>query len=373
MGKIKDIRKKESKPFWNNLTVIFPNRDIINKTYEKNRTNSYRLKMLDSGIKGIFSFLLAQGENNLDNWECLEYQGHNLPFIGNRFLGPNDQSVRIAPVLPGSDMKSTYYIEFFPNIKAFDQINNSFDYIRKDSLPMTEWNIFGYLDNNDFYYEGIVNRKRLLSRGRCCPVVLVILYDGEENKVWLQERTFRNAVDGIGSLSNISGRIIDLDILVEKNISIKETIRYIDSDDDIAATKEFNKLTKLQRGFKPSEKVWKIAALRELRQELLLDIDDMERLKYHGTHYLPYEEPKCEINDQGLGCAKDDKIFKIFSLKLKRKIDNNEVNYLSQVPYIELKAYSSNDLRKHHNKFNTFLYREFENVFVPIFDKLNIN
>jgi hypothetical protein len=364
-----EIRKSREAGFWQRLRVVFPSEAILGKFIEKNRTEKERRALWETGKRKVFKFLLNQGEEAVFHSECLEYDGI-LPFVGNWFVGENNQSVRIAPILPGCDLRDTYYMEFFKGMQAYDQVTDAFSAICNRGSAIAEWDIYGQVNNNyEFRYTGIVNRKNLASQagpGICFPVVLIMLYaeTNGTNKSFLQERTIYNGSDDIGTYSNISGRLTDIDVCLAKGLPSVDFYNTFNPqvEPDIQVI-EFNRKTGLSSGVELPSETWQKAAIREVYEELGLHITP-ERLQYHIAYHLSRPD--------GTGLY-----FQIYSLKLRRDINLDELKTIQiSRPHANLEPFTFNKLCKYHreHKFNRLLQMKFEEVFEPIFlDKLMID
>jgi 8-oxo-dGTP pyrophosphatase MutT (NUDIX family) len=294
----------------------------------------------------------------------LEFEG-NLPFVGNWFISERNASVRVAPILPGCDMKKSYYMEVFKGMEAYTQLAQAFSVICSRSSRVVEWDIYGQFKEGELQYQGIVNRQKWDELGQigrfCFPIVLIMLHADIEGgpKSILQERTIFNASDDIDTFSNISGRVTDMDICTAKALALPPYIDYQDTDDDIATT-AFNDRTNMKPGDPLPPGTWEAAAIREIREELGLRVTP-DRLKHHCTYHLKR--------------ANGDLFFKIFSLKLRRTLNVDELEIIEDSrPYVKLSAFDLPLLRNYHenSRFNRLLQREFEKVFVSIFRELGI-
>ena len=319
------VRKTEKgKGFWDRLQIVFPSRKIVNSFVDPDREEKDRIAAWVAAKRGVQEFLLNQGPNYIDHWECLEYDGP-FPFIGNRFIGGRSKSVRIAPVLPGTDLRTVFYIEFFQGVTSYEQISKTFDYICTRSSKIVEWTLYGTWQENEFRYSGIVNRRRLgrlieqnisANRRICIPVVLIMLhtiYQGRKKSI-LQCRTLFNASSDIGKYSNISGRVTDMDVFNSQNLNnfsksyLHTTYSAIAPNDD-QATVAFEEVSGWKKGDMLEDMVWKMTAIREVKEEIGLDLEkEPERLVLQAEKYLWRKDR--------------DLFFKLFSLELRRGVDD---------------------------------------------------
>jgi len=355
--------------FWRQLSIIFPSKFLLGKMKEENRTYGTRLNSWERGRRSVFQFLLGQGSGCLAQWECLEYND-SLPFVGNRFITIGGASVRVAPILPGADMKETYYMEMFRGTKAYDQLSDAFIAIRNNSTRMIEWDLFGKRDKEEFCIHGIINRKSLheIMFNYCLPVVLVILYAEEVTgyKVLLQKRVFYNASSDIGTFSNISGHLTDRDVYTAEKKDPPPTWTG-EQKTNVAAIYEFYKRTGLTKGCRLSKDIWETAAIRELKEEIGLEVTN-DRLKYHCSC--------CFGDDDCSKCAESHKLFfNIFSLKLRGIVDMDEVQQIKTLrPRANLFPFDLIRLQQYYQqkKFNRLLQVRFKSTFLPIFETLGI-
>ncbi len=359
-------RRKEGRDFWNQLQVVFPSQSVLKKIVDQHSTRVRQTKW-EGGKRSVFQFLMNQGADYLNHWECLEYDG-NLPFAGNRFIVNKQnesayESVRIAPILPGGDMRSTYYVELFNGMPAYDQVSRAFSLICANSSKITEWNLYGQQEEGEFHYYGIVNRRRLNTRKQfCIPVVLVMLHADVEagHKSILQERTPYNGSSDIGKFSNISGRVTDMDVYKALGLRPQVDFEYNHKDRrDGVATAEFKNRTNLDKSDPLPPGTWEATAVREIQEELGLEITS-DRLVPHCTHYLERQD--------------GDLFFKIFSLELRCTPDDELQIIEDSRPHAKLVPFGWNKLEQYHRdrKFNRLLQTKFAPVFVPIFRELGI-
>jgi hypothetical protein len=357
------LREEQGKGFWNQLQVVFPGQSVLKEIIDQHPTTQVRFDRWEDGKRSVFHFLLSKGSDCLSRWECLEYNG-NLPFVGNWFIGAQNTSVRVMPVLPGADMRETYYMEVFKGTPAYKQLSDAFGAICSRTSWITEWNIYGRLEREEFHYYGVVNRKRWGTRKQFCfPIVLIMLHAEVETglRSILQKRTIYNGANDIGTFSNISGRMTALDVYVAKGLrpQIDFDYDYQDKRDDIA-TSQFNAQAGLKRGDPLPSDVWEVAAVREIQEELGLEIT-RDRLKHHCTYYLERED--------------GDLFFRIFSLKLRHDASVDELQIIEDArPHANLSNFNLSRLRQSHRecKFNRLLQKKFEEVFLPIFQELGI-
>jgi hypothetical protein len=161
----------------------------------------------------------------------------------------------------------------------------------------------------------------------------------------------------IDKFSNISGWVNDLDVYSAEGQDI-ENRDYSEESNSEVATEKFNNQLNLNAGCLLQEKIWKVAAVREIQEELGLIVKP-DRLKPHRSAIEP----------------KGHKFFKIFSLKL---IVNNQTNELAMIkkfrPYAGLNenGFTLTQLKEYRDKWklNTLLQTRLDDIFLPIFQKL---
>ncbi|MCB9284369.1 MAG: NUDIX hydrolase [Lewinellaceae bacterium] len=397
---LEEALKERGNKFWDELQIVFPNIKIIEAIKDK-RDIEIRKNRWEGAKRSLFLFLIEQTKDQgLNNWQCLEFDG-NIPFIGNKLIGKNSV-IRIAPILPGEDAKDVFYIEIPKKTDAFNQLEKTFNRVCELSRPLTERLVYGALNptGNNIVYKGLVERKNYKNftqesadENFYFPVVLVMLHTqkfGGKRYSILQKRTELNATEDIGKYSNISGRLIDLDVL-RSSSNANLVHQYLESiskilphsheknqDADIDEKKSaFEDMLKQENIFEISLAAWKQAAIREIREELGLFIDESR---------LEFQEIAPPLPKKGYSL-----FFTIFSLDLNPK----ELESISKLrPDASLKLLSlyeiealwhqgkSNDLKPREQdndksktnelRLNDLLHNNFEGIFKPIFEKLGI-
>ena len=379
-GFLAEALKERNNKFWDELQIVFPNREII-ETILDEREVEERKNAWEGARRSLFLFLIEQTKDHgPNNWQCLEFD-RNLPFIGNKLIGKKNSVIRIAPILPGESAKEVFYTEILEGTKAYDQLSKAFDRVCELSLPLNERLVFGKLnqEKSNILYKGLLERTILdkfiqetSGLNYCFPVVLVMLHTQKFGKRYsiLQKRTELNATGDTGTYSNISGRIIDLDVLrsssntnlIQRYLELISKIlkhsleKNMDADyfDEIKSA--FENMLGQEEPLEISMDAWKQAAVREIKEELGLFINKT-RLEYQRTAPLPKV-------DYSL-------FFCIFSLDLS----NKEFEKIEKLrPDADLKPFSFNELESYwaEQKLNRLLQSEFHTVFVPIFEKLGI-
>jgi 8-oxo-dGTP pyrophosphatase MutT (NUDIX family) len=194
-------------------------------------------------------------------------------------------------------------------------------------------------------------------------VALVILHTREidQNKVLLQQRSIFNSVDAEGKYSNISGRLCVSDVARPENV--QEFYREVSKigralpprQESSLATDIFSNVTGFQPEVVVTDEAWMNAAIREVREELGLTIEKSD-LDFQASYNL---------TGQSL-------CFRIYSLQIS-------MHQLQEIkkrrPHAGLEPFGRSQLIEFHktDRFNRLLQNKFEEVFIPIFDKLNIS
>ena len=105
-------------------------------------------------------------------------------------------------------------------------------------------------DDGELVYGRIVNRLRLGEQPASAvkPVVVVVLHtsNGRHQRAVLQRRNPFNASSNVGVLSNISGRVCDVDVYNSLGTQLEYDPK--EFDDDAAATGKFERRTQWQPG-----------------------------------------------------------------------------------------------------------------------------
>lgn len=364
-----DQREEARRGFWRQMTIVFPSKRILANIREENRTPERREECAEEGKRSMRVFYEGRASQWSDRFDCLEYDGA-LPFWGNRFVDGNGASIRVSPILPGADLKNTFYVESFKGMKAYDQLEAAFTAIYNESTRVMEWDICGDCDPacNAFKMQGIVRRlhARKLDRS-CVPAVLIVLHAqvNHHHGALLQARSFYNARDNFTKYSNISGFVTDRDVCLALGKSPPMT--YTNGNDVAAATAEFWELTGLQAGHKLDDDVWRLAAIREIREELGIEVDQ-KRLVPHGSICLG--SGNCQT------CGKRI-VFAVFSLELVRGSADEVESVRKWRPYANLHDFDMSKLREYHDgkavRLNDLLQSRFDDFFVPLFRKIGVS
>jgi 8-oxo-dGTP pyrophosphatase MutT (NUDIX family) len=357
-----DTRRRKGRGFWERLLIVFPAERFMENLIDQHPTPLPRKERMRAGKRMVTSFLLGLGREHFNRWDCIEYEGA-MPFVGNRFVGERLASVRIAPILPGADMKKTYYTEIFEGMPVYEQLVDAFSVICNRGVSLNEWDLYGTCKDLEFRYHGLVSRKRLESRSDYWfPVVLIILHvDNDKGRhVLLQHRTIYNGDEDVDTFSNISGRLTDRDVYAAVGVDDVPSYLGIEDPGDGKATAEFSERTGLTRKAVLPIQAWEAGAVRELQEELGLEIDP-ERLKSHT---------RCLLTRK-----KGNLVFHIFSLQLRADESLDEVEEVEQIrPHAELQMLSRHEIEQLQRdvKLNTLLQNRYEDVFRPILEELNI-
>lgn len=364
---------QERHAFWRMIQIVFPNRNNIQRLIDEHQIPEERLSEWEASRVNVQRILENGAPEDLHQWECLECI-QDLSFVGSRYTHNGQTYIRFAPLLLGSDPRYTMHITIGSNTTLFAQISHTIDdmvlhraKVLHDSkiqrtAPLTEWDILGQHDQGMIRYRGVFNRANLASvqllEGLTFPVVLIVLYveAWEGTHVVLQERTTWNATSDIGTYSNISGRLCTDDV-----VSLYPDRFWVNSStNDIAATKAFNDFSNLSEGSVLDEGIWRQAAVRELHEELGLNITP-ERLEKRASCHL-------ERKDGNL-------FFHIYSLKLRQELQIDELLLIHQKrPSAALRQFRKSELRQLYdqNKFNRLLQARYAELFLPLFEQINI-
>lgn len=355
---------EERKSFWRKIDIVFPNQANVRRLVGDSPD---KISQWENAKKSCQVFFESKGKEVVGRWGCLESE-HDLTIIGGRFLGGPRDSIRYAPVLPGSGDSEVPYTEVYRGSHTFDQLSPTFDVVVGSGLSIHEWDFFGKVieDGRIFVHQGVMNRAKIPEETRsdlCFPVILVMLHVETINgrKSILQERTKFNATSDFGTYSNISGRLSTDDLEIDEGKSASADHFRVDfGTPTFVATREFYHLSGWLPGEPVPDQVWRTCAVRELNEELGLNVDP-NRLVEQATYLLPRDNASL--------------FFKIFSLELYRNIKIDEFTLIQQRrPYASLKEHTLSELKTLHkeDKLNRLLQRKFEELFVPIFEKLEI-
>lgn len=367
------LEARGNKP-WQELKIIFPSRQIVELISDERDTPN-RLNIWEGTRRSLLLFLIdhfQMASNRESPWELLEYD-HNLPFVGNLLIGQSGV-IRISPILPGKSAKYVYYTEILDGTLAYEQVEEAFYKICEMSLPINEHIVYGKLEGEQLLFSGIIRRtefdefiEQTAEVNFSFPVVLIMLHHLKHGVRYsvLQQRTELNASGDKGKYSNISGRIIDFDIINAaqdlallqqyKNMII-ELMRKSAELEEADVLKIFTDLGVLNEGKYVPEDTWKQAAIREIKEELGLDISPA-RLVSHRSEPLPRKGHTL--------------YFKIFSLD----INSEELTSIGrQRPDSALGKFTLDQLEELHDseRLNKLLQKRFPDIFKPIFEDLGI-
>jgi 8-oxo-dGTP pyrophosphatase MutT (NUDIX family) len=358
---------KVRRAFWRKIQVVYPNRTNLQQLIDERQIPSECLNEWEASKIRIQNFYLRHAGQLLPHWECLE-SVQDLSFIGSRYKYNEQAYIQFTPLLLGSDPHDTKQIIISNNISLFDQISRAIDAVVLHSAKilhsgLPEWDLLGQYDQGIFRYLGILNRAQVANppelEGLAFPVVLIVLYVRTflGTRLVLQERTIYNSMNDTGTYSNISGRLCTDDV-----VSLHPGHFWVDfTTSNIVATNAFNDFSNLREGDVLDEIVWRRAAVRELQEELGLDID-YDRLEKRFTCYLEREK-------------RGNLFFQIFSLQLSQELHNDELALIEQRrPDASLNQYRIKDLWHVYNerKFNSLLQAHFTDLFLPLFQQIHI-
>ena len=371
-------RLKKRQGFWNNIQIIFPSKSSLDNIIEINRSIEEREARWLGGRKGVYNYLIGLGPEYLTKWECLEYNGY-LPFGGDKCIINDKESMRVAFVLPGTDMKEVYTTEIFQGTIPFKQLSEALSLIINNCVRFIEWTIYGVYDEDKkhFKYRGLVNRKNMdklieeCDDELCFPTVLIMLHaecSGKPTSI-LQYRTMYNASSDMDKYSNLSGRIIDRDVFMAMGGSPPND--YIEKYNSIEFEGTLNARDRITTAFKKAininpnmplpERSWKEAAIREINEELGINITQ-DRL-------IPHNEQLLHRKNHSL-------YFKIYSLFLDERDNRLELDIIEEIrPKSKLEQFDHPKLERYYedtDKFNKLLQTKFESIFIPIYKELGI-
>ena len=358
--------KERDDKFWDRLCVVFAGRKVLNTIddqYSPNnqtQANSIRYRNWELGLSSVFRFLRSHSDQP-SQWKCIEFPG-NLPFIGQRFskkkFGYAVDSIRVAPILPGSDYKNSYYMEVFEGQKVYDQLSSALQFMEKLSNQLTEWNVYGTCSNlkSNWTFGGIVNREltktlESASQEQVYLAVLIMLYTKHvDNRYYavLQKRDPYNATSDYGKYSNISGLVTEIDVAHGLELPTERWCQGSDGKDMLSsiATDRFRSMVGPHRFFEQaipcdSDEILKIstaAAVRELREELGIDgfkpptCLKVPMLLNRGNRKLLFQLFSLELNEEYLQAIKirrpDCALEKMDLEKLKILWKEGELNVL---------------------------------------------
>jgi len=366
--------KERKGKFWDKLDIIFPSEKFLNQWVEADKDSETRLNNWKEGKRTVLQFLEAVAADHVTQWNCWETES-NLTFWGNRLLKGNEEIIRLAPLMPGPDLKNLRYVTFHRGIDGYQECSDAFQIMMAGSISISEWNLIGNCFNNEFTYTAVAKKSRLKDFGPSfyTPVALVIVYMEDTPrggmKLLLQHRTIYNSTDHYGGYSNISGRVTVSDILNDpKQISqyymkisnkLKSQIELDCSTETDFATKAFNNVSGWQNGKSIQKEIWERAVVREIREELGLEI-----IPARIQHFICYP---LNNNSSGINLY-----FKIHAFQITRE---EFLVIRSKRPRCELKEFNMNELRAHwgNRKLNQFLQLHYKDVFEPILqNKLKI-
>lgn len=363
-----DTALKARGTFWKNIQVVFPSEQTLKEVKEVNRSFDERKKKWEDSKKQLIIFFESQGIRHLDNWSCIECD-ENFSFWGNRLVIGDQRLIRVAPLIQGADLKNMPYMTFSEGMDGFSLLSEAFDVILASGNSIVEWDLFGKLVNDQFICQGIANHARLDEFAEYWkPVTLVILHTHEidQEKILLQKRSIFNAVDAYDTYSNISGRLCVSDVASPENVrgfyhevskigKGKKYTTLTPRQESSLATDFFSKITKFKPEVVVAHDAWENAAIREIREELGLTIDKAD---------LRFQAP---YNLTGHSLC-----FRIYSLK----ISTHQLQEIKERrPHAGLESFGRSQLIDFHKKdrFNRLLQNRFDEVFLPIFDNLEIS
>ncbi len=356
--------------FWESIKIISPSKRVIESLYDQHTSVDDRISNWTLGKKTLLNFFSIYSANS--NWEILEYD-NDFPFLGNMLENDNESVVRMATLLPGLDMKDTFYnvydvkksevIEESAKLKEpFFIVQNTINKIISKCSKIDEWIIKGRMedDNSIFKFTSIFNSIKPTheSFSYTMPVVLVMLHTSvnDEVKVILQKRTDLNASSDLDKYSNISGKVEDLDIFAALQMIPSAQYDMLKYDNDVDSSK-LTGIIKEECNFENNmpNKTFRQTAVREVGEEIGLTIKP-DDLSFQTKSFLQRDN-------------KSNLFFKIFTLE----IESSDLEVINERrPYSNLNCYSYEEVieLKKTQSLNGLLQNKFDSVFRPIYDKL---
>jgi len=295
-------RTRRGKGFWDRMIVLFPTAEAARRVMDGQATE-VRLQSRAHGLRTVASFLKSLAGPSSDSWKVAEYQ-ENLSFVGNWMSKGPRNSIRLSPLLPGLDLKETFFVELTENTTAFNEAKQSFVAIESNSIAIGEWNLVGRIQGNKFVWQRILNcgtENKNTSRNLAEAVVLVIVHGLTERgqRIYLQLRSNMNGSSAIGLYSNISGLVTTHDAYAAAQKTPPPNL----FADGAAILEDIETNGVLKRDAVLPPEIWRQAAAREIDEELGLRTY-LDRFVSHGSLML--------ARDKGAAL-----FFEIFSLELK--------------------------------------------------------
>lgn len=370
-------RKLQGRGFWSNLDIIFGSRKFVSDLPQEiscngsQRDQAVRLAKLTDSQDGTMRFLLAQGLDVRSQWACREYPDR-LPFVGSLYHFGDESFSRVAMVLPGVDQKDAFYIEQVSGHPFFEQVGNTFDYVRQKSRLLVEWVLSGTCDETTtFCLTGLTRRTHIDQRKDMWAAVVLIMLHHRNDKghfLMLQKRSRYNAGDQLERFSNISGMVTDIDLLCAHDAL--DLIEYLEANytqdrNDEDAWQKFLEccgsapkllLAPLDKGLTLT--TFRLAAVRELNEELGLEITQPDDLKFQ--RFYPFVRPT------GVKL-----LFGIFSLEVN---DKQVATIRMRKPHADLQLCNRKRIQDLHDgaELNLLLQVRYDRVFEPLIEKLGI-
>lgn len=292
------------KGFWNRIVVIFPAAASVARVREENRLPEERLQQRASGLRTVISLFRAK-EPTGSHWTVLEYED-NLPFVGNWMGDGPRNSIRLAPLMPGCNVDETFVVELPQSTAAYAEAYRSFITIEQKSTPVGEWNLLGTEVAGEYHWSQIISRSETpeeVRREAFQAVVLVLVHGitSRGHKVFLQLRSHLNGSTALGLYSNISGKVTVQDAYAAAGVDPPDLVS---PEDGPALMWDIQERAVLKPDQELPREVWLRAAIREVDEELGLEIDK-SRLKDHGHMTLIRSGRRHSL------------YFRIFSLQLR--------------------------------------------------------
>lgn len=413
-----EIRESQGRDFWKEIRVVFLDPRLLEKIldYRTEKMGSaaaakYRQVRWGGSVKNVREFLISRGEDVGRRWECHQYN-YPLPFEAQRYIdGCGKSMIRMISLLPNKEPGGGYHIETADGNPLHDQLSIAIDAIVQTATPIVEFNIYGHAGEHDtFGLIGVVGQREWREfkppeGGRpCYPVSLIMLHSrvGDLHQVLLQKRTIFNTGGDFDLYSLISGKVNDEDCNQGFFSDSYRTLGYEVSrtGDDMLRQQlsiQFATEMNLEIGKPVSldlmESMWRNTASRELYAELGLEVKpESDRLKpYPCPHLLPRGEFDLYVNLYTLEISPEETKYikevrpnaclEFFGAKRLQEYNDNTTHAENTPPPARTaprgrkggtaEAPPSAEVSE-VNQLNHFLHINFENVILPLLDKLGV-
>ncbi len=375
--------------FWEELKVVFLSTHLFGHLAGQNPQDQRELWL--NSVRSLREFLIAFEARTQEhcNWECLEYS-YFFPFQAKRFSFSRLSTIHFEPFFLATTPRSTFCIEARSDSAVYDLFLGKMEEIFRGSSPISEFNVYGRAtDETSFRLDGVVSQRNWRSFRpavgglACFPVSFILLYTNfvSTNRVLLQYRDPLNTGNDPDRYSCISGKVNDEDFFAPtlpddeyRKMAVEASASMDNMERErrrIALSRVFLQKVDLLEGrhvpFDVLDKVWLETAIRELHDELGLQIEP-ERLKpYNKRFWLPRKEV---VGDR----IEEFNLFvRLFTLELSPS-ECQEVQRLR--PHANLKDLDASRLQrlKNENKLSVFLSEHFNDHILPlVLGKLSVS